>query len=876
MSFVQDGDFLNAIELARSYYVGEAPGNKNGLPDDIDLRKELVGGKMRDLLVASARYAFSEDRMTDGTHASLDGRGVDRTPLFEGLVAVACRACVALDDLEFLFEDLFQHYDDTGITKIYLQQLEPFILSNEIRFVPPRVTQRLVALHEEEGRPNYAERIIWHIDPACLDINQAINLCQRYDLYDALIYIYTQALHDYVAPIVELLGLIRKVRRYRKYQGSAHAGDIETRNDAVMEPVIMNACKVYPYLSNTLSGISYPSEQPLTADETSRAKEDIYKFIFSGRSDVWPTGEGGELVLTSDESGGVEPTYPYTRQLLRFDAELFLHSLDIAFEDLGDDTQRSRRLAIIGILLEIISSGDLQPSDVTFVNIFVARNVSKYEHYLSIAPSTLHRILVGLAEDPDPSTREDRQLAAEHLLSVYTPRDSGLIIDLFTTAGFYRILQTRLRREKQWVPLLSAYLADPDIHSLELFHNVDGILAESTGTGQGSLPPELLDIISSALPRLLRANLTNTAILVDKYTPDLHELALQNLDEDADRHRFLYLRHLLGPPNQDDNDENIEHLASGPSYRLPSRLRQLYVSLQCRYHPEQLIDVLRYLPLDFLDWEYVQGTCEANEVYYAIVWATNRQGDPKKALKQAARYQKRLTLKMVQDLALASRNTNDIRHDIQSLQSIAQTGISICLEHSHNTSENDVSLEDIWFQLLSSQINCVQVLSGYRSDSEGVMDNNNVQEHVLTILRALVQTTFTSFVSISASRAVSFPHLFKRLVNSASTPTGTQYTEFRIILTGMLESYRSDGDMLVITKHLVDRDLFEAVSDVARERARGWAPNGVVCTFCQNPLRKQPQSDYSNPNTWDQNSVHEVIVSRTGSLYHSRCLPPDP
>ncbi len=188
--------------MSRLYYVGAAPGNQNGLPEDADLRKETVGQKMRDLMVASARYAFSEDRMTDSTHMTPDGRGVDRTSLFEGLVAACCRACIALDDFEFLFEDLFQQYDDSGIVRIYLLQLEHFVLDNEIRFVPPRITQRLVAMHNEDERPDLVERIIWHIDPACLDLNQAIHLCQQHHLYDAVIYIYTRALRDYVAPVV--------------------------------------------------------------------------------------------------------------------------------------------------------------------------------------------------------------------------------------------------------------------------------------------------------------------------------------------------------------------------------------------------------------------------------------------------------------------------------------------------------------------------------------------------------------------------------------------------------------------------------------------------------------------------------------------------
>ena len=89
--------------------MGEAPGNRNGLPDDPDRLKAAVGQKLRELMVASSRYAFSEDRMTDGTHVTPDGSGVDRTDLFEGLVSTCARSCMALGDFEFFFEDLFQY-----------------------------------------------------------------------------------------------------------------------------------------------------------------------------------------------------------------------------------------------------------------------------------------------------------------------------------------------------------------------------------------------------------------------------------------------------------------------------------------------------------------------------------------------------------------------------------------------------------------------------------------------------------------------------------------------------------------------------------------------------------------------------------------------
>ena len=881
LSFVESGNFLSAIDTARSYYLGEAPGNTNGLPDDTTLRREIIGERMRALMHSSARYAFSDDRMTDGTHYTPDGRGVDRTSLFEGLVSSCARACIALADYEFLFEDLFQQYDDAGISRIFLLQLQAFVLDGSIRYVPPRITQRLVSLHEEDGHPNLAERIIWHIDPACLDINQAIRLCQTHQLYDALLYVYTRALRDYVSPVVELLGLIRRIQRYRRSKAAYLPLDSRDHVDSSMDAVILNAYKIYPYLANILSGLTYPSGEPLDGEEASQAKADIYTFLFFGRSSMWPLGEGGRLVLTAEEEGGIEPTYPYVRMLLRFDAESFLHSLDIALEDpyLIDAHEMSRHI-IIKILLEISNPNDLSSGDVSFVNIFVARNVPKYPQFIQLNPSSLHGVLIGLAEDPDPTTREDRQLAAEYLLSVYNPHESERIRHLFESAKFYRILRSWYRQERRWAPLLSTYLRDADLRSMDLFNHLDDVLGSSTRANQNLLPPEVLTVVADALPQLLRGSIPRTAWLIDTHIPHFHQ---KSLDALGDHERFLYLRHLLGPPH--DDDEQVLHpRLSFPSVNISKEYRQLYISLQCRYHPSEVIDTLKFLPAESLDWPEVLRICETNEVFDAVVWAYNWRGSPREALSKAVCFGQKLTLRVahtlsVSDYVIPSSGQAAILKETTALQALARTAVDVCLERSREAPAADVPLEDLWLQLLSSQIHATQHISNCCStevlsdSSDCVSDNETarVRQETLTVLRSLVHETFASLVSISSTRAVSFPRLFKRLVDPENHPgpsAGTPYKEFRNILTSMLESYRSEGDMLVITKRSIDRDLFETVEVLTREKAKGWASSRATCSVCRGSLLVP--RNYESTMQESRNIMH-VVISRTGDTRHGQC-----
>jgi hypothetical protein len=941
LSSVESGDFLSAIELTRLYYVGTAPGNKNGLPDDPLELKNVVGGKMRELMIASTRYAFSEERMTDETHTSLDGRGVDRTSLFENLVATCARACIALGDLEFLFEDLFQAYDDAGIAPIYLEQFETFVLEHDVRTVDPRIAQRLIGLHSANGRPDRAERVIWHIDPACLDIDQVVQLCQTHHLYDALIYVYTRAMRDYVAPLVEMLGLIRKVMQLRRSP---------VPDETALEPLIINAYKVYPYLADVLSGLTYPSEEPLDDDEATEAKRDLYAFLFHGRSSTWPRGEGGKLILTA-EDGGVEPTYPYCRLLLRFDAEAFLHTLDLAFEDsyfIDEVSGSVSRLIIVKILLEVLASSSpsssfsssssspsgLPPAVLTFVHIFIARNVPKYPQSIQMAPSVMHDILVGLTTDPDWSTREDRQLAAEYLLSAYTPHETEQLLRLFEEAGFYRILRTWHRHEGRWAPLLLAYLHDPDIHATELFARADEIFTTAARLHSGAVPDDLQATVAASLPDLLNASVIDTARFLDHHAPQLHERTMESMGSDADHKRFAYLRCLLGPPTADDEEQS----GSGPSAGVPPRLRQIYVALLCKVDPASVIPSLRYLPAEFLEWDDALRTCEDEGVFDAVVWGLDWRGSPKAALNKVASFGKRLSAAVGEIVARGTPVESELRlqQHVESLEAIGRTGVAICVDRSSKqaqeaaaVTEDVPSVEDLWFQLLHTQISTVQAVSAccvpdelspsLNADVDEEREEAPVMRALMT-LRSLVQTTFSSLVSASAARGrgrgVSFPRLFTRLVETTTTTTpladgqgGTPYTEFRAILTGMMEAYRAEGDMLVITKNLLDRDVFETIEMAARARARGWAPRVGTCAGCGllliPPAKQLGAGTHAGASAGaavaagrsgsrskgkgkgavrgmvevevgdeeDEVQSRKITIMRTGVAYHGSCLP---
>jgi len=409
---------------------------------------------------------------------------------------------------------------------------------------------------------------------------------------------------------------------------------------------------------------------------------------------------------------------------------------------------------------------------------------------------------------------------------------------------------------------------------------------------------------------------------------------MESMRSDADHKRFAYLRCLLGPPSADD-----EQPRSGPSEGVPPRLRRLYVALLCKVDPAEVIPFLRHLPVDFLEWDDALRTCEDEGVLDAVVWTLDWRGSPKAALKKVGAFGVQLSAAIGGLVAQgagvgAGSELQQLKEHLESLEAIGRTGVGICVGRSSKQAEaareeeeeEDVSVEELWFQLLHAQISTVQAVStccapdtvpNYNANADA--ESPGPAQYALSRLRLLVQATFSALVSASAARGrgrgISFPRLFTRLVetttltssssssSSSGTGTGTPYTEFRAILTGMMEAYRTEGDMLVITKHLLDRDVFQTVERAARARSRGWAPRAGTCAGCRLPLISPKQLDNSGSGAGtataavgrvkgkgkgkgvargtvevtedegDEEEESRIRILRTGIAYHGSCLP---
>lgn len=875
---MQPATILDAIDVTTGYFKGQVDASTIALPDDPAERRAILEPKLREILNASLEFVFSEDRLRDGSHA--DGETMQQ--LFEGLVGHCVCACLALGDAEWLFEELYERYEQNGIEGIFLEQIEPFVFAGAMHALPPSVAQRLIAVHAERRQFDAVERIVLRVDPLILDLNQVLGVCQREKLYDPLIHVYTRALHDYVGPLVELIALVRQIQQQRmlrprllgdhdEEQEGTDVWRSTTRVEHDVEEMVPDAYKVFAYLSCVLMGFAYPTAAQLSPEDGERARAAVYGFLLSGQTRSWPA-EGGRSVLTVGQAGEAEPTYPYLRLLLSFDAEALLDTLDQAFEDPFLDEEQGgtafTRQRVVDLLLEVMSPTSKEPSgfsssDATFLNIFIARNLPKYPQYLHLSDTTLRDILVRLASDSDLSTTEDRQLAAEYLLSAFTPSDFDTLVPLFEQAGFFRILRSLYRNQRKWAALASTYLDDPDTSS-----DVFGFLRETfrlADKASKAQKAELANVVLDAVPTLIDVaedGLQQTAALVNSFLPQLHDKVVERLSSVPWR-EFAYLRCLCEP-----SFAGLD--SSATTSKLDDHFRHRYLQLLCTHEPQQ---VIRYLERDASRLAHdgrILEICEEAGALDAVVWALDRRGETEAALVQADEALEARTDKLLE--GLLSGGDDDIGDDghdqrssdllVEQIVAISTAATAVCARRtSTRRRPKDVPPEELWFRHLSSLVSAVRGIRSVapappkpsdRSSSHRRISGASIivhdseprqlSPHASDLLSSLIPNALSSLVSTTSSHEVSFPRLVRRLIeaNARSPAANRSYAEFKGIVSSMLDSYAFEGDLLGLSSSISAEDLYKHVVEFKTERDRGWRPGAGnpagLCAECLQPV----------------------------------------
>lgn len=863
IALMEHGDYIAAIQLATSYYTGDADKLTVGLPDDPSLRHSMVRDKIFEIMSASLKYAFNR-RQKDPQSADDDH--------LRQLAETCFIACQNVQDTDYLFDEMYEWYEEAEAEGIFLETLEPYVLDGSITIAPPAVVKDMVTYYVSKGWETRLEEIICHMETATLDLDQTTLLCKQHGLYDALIYVWNHAIGDYITPTIDLLSLL--IPFVTNDNAAIDVGE---------DYYGVHALKIFPYLSYVLTSRIYPNGEPMDEDAATKAKAEIYWFLFSGKTIAWPKEGGREfLTLPGEES---QPSFPYLRLILRFDAPSLLSTLNEAFEDsfLNDSPDKQingsgrvdmpeeqifgqtiNRQYIVSILLDVMNPNDFAPEDTIYLDMFIARNLPKFPQYLLFSGSTLSKVLIGLCNYPGQDLAEDAQLSAEYLLSVHHPSDMDTLMPLFKKAGFYRILKRAYKVDKQYGKLIETYFEDPEDPEL-VFDCIADCLRRQSGLNKRQLS-DVLAAVQRHARDLLELGPEETAQTLHAQDTDMHTHVLDSADDEPEL-QYSYLKSLLEPSS------TAARASSGPGDdkdKVADRgLVERYVQLMCTFEPSHVSDYISVVQSVNLRLDKLLPTMEDTGVIDAAVVLMAQDGQIKEALDRLVEHLGSIE-SALQGLLGGTDGADNESVDVPSsveelllgLQKYVHVGIWLCQGQTKSTrkvhvvqkktngnaSKDALSADEmLWLTLIDACVRVTRRLSGPIGELTGDSHDGLDSEKLLALLRSLVQHTFTALLtatSASTSQAggktkvltnagsnLSFLRILRAFLTQAAAES-PNLADLRAVLTSIFAAYAYEESILRLSNRLLDRSLYVNVSQAVELRQKGWRPRGSTCEAC--------------------------------------------
>ncbi|KXT14043.1 hypothetical protein AC579_10520 [Pseudocercospora musae] len=858
IALMEAGDHIAAIRLAIDYYAGSANNVTIGLPDADDARHSTVRDRLMAMISASLNYTFAQ-------------QGEQREQRLQELAGVCFEACIVMKEFDYLFSDIFEAFQESEEESVFVATLEPYVLGGEVKSLPPDVIKVVATHFIDENQAVQLEELLCRLEPHSFDLDEITTLCRQHNLYDALIYVWTQALRDYVTPLIDLLHLVKLLQ-----DGGFDAEDLNNN------PFYESAVKVFPYLAYSLTGRGYPGGSFIEDDEAYHAKTAIYEYLFSGTPVSWPAGS--KKVFRTATQAEDEPAFPYLDLLLHFDAGSFMSMLNEAFEDSflneaeegngingtalvnGLAGRKKSRQQVIEIMLDVMRQGDFEPEEIVYLDMFVSRSLPKYPGQLIFKGTLLNNVLQRLCRPPLETLREDCQLSVEYLLSAYHPSNTPDLIDALKTAKFFRVLKSVYRGEKLFPELLQLYFEDPD-DKQDVFDCITFCLRQTTNLNKKQIK-DIKGVISRHIQDLVDIDTVLTSRTLATACVDLLQLSIEAI---ADSHQqFVYLRALLEPALLRDRKLSTSPLSSEQQ----SALTEQYVQLMCRHDPTHVADYIKVLPSNDLRLEKVLPAMEQSGVIDAAVALLARDGLARDAMDRLETHMQSLQRALSGLIEAATSDSNVTASQqtsddlVEDLEKYSKVGLWLCqgltataerkprprTNLAWDISEDDLDLDEyLWLNLVDIVVQVTQnvgaALQHYQRYPNAHDEDSFDTDKLAAALRANVQQTFTTLLASTATpnlRAkqndapesrqeadhMSFLRILRAFLTRAAK-TAPSLGDLRAVLQDIFSAYTFEQGILSLANELLNADTFTDVRGANELRQRGWRPRSQVCERCK-------------------------------------------
>ncbi|MCJ8748031.1 hypothetical protein PDJAM_G00160220 [Pangasius djambal] len=689
--------FTEALSLAWSFHEGTAKAVL-GLFGDPAKRKGVVADKMVEIL-----FQYVERMLKKCPE---QGKIQLLEQHFQDMIPVVVDYCLLLQRTDLLFNQIYSRLVENSVAKgVFLESLEPYILSERIGCLTAPVMRDLLSYFQENGMMESVEGCLVHMDITNLDIQQVVQMCWDNQLYDAMMYVFNSGMNDYISPMEKLFQVIGPPLREGK--------------PLTDEQVVMGN-KLLVYISCCLAGRAYPLGD-IPEDLVPQVKNQVFEFL---------------IRLHSLEAIQEEEVYPYIRTLLHFDTREFLNVLALTFEDFKNDKQALEyQQRIVDILLKVmVDNSDFTPSQVGCLFTFLARQLAKPDNTLFVNRKLFDQVLEFLCSPDDDSRHTERQQVLLELLQVggMVQFDEGRLLALAEKAEFYQICEFLYEQKHLYDQIIACYLKDP-LRKEEVYNYIHNILSMP-----GYSPEEKQTAWNKSLEHvkeLVSINPAKAAELVAGHFISEVEPIITALQDD--HLVFQFLRNLLNPS---DGQKPQAVMDLGPE------LHELLVDLMCRFSPRQVTPFLETSQSYRLE-ETIEIT-KQHELHEATAYLLEKKGDVQGAFQVLLQTLKEKLNTLVQESSEPATPRPEGEEDevadedytpLARVEEALSDIIALCHRSSHGL--NQQQREALWFPLLEVMMSPQKFLKG---------PNAKDTSDALKELTMKVLNSMSSFIALPA------------------------------------------------------------------------------------------------------------------------------
>ncbi|KAJ2556705.1 hypothetical protein EV175_001825 [Coemansia sp. RSA 1933] len=685
---VEQGNFIDAITLAAGFYQARTGQVVVGLPrsrrvgdKSAKRREQVVGKKVVELMHSALERAIAGAADQHITDASI-----------RALASVCVEACLAIDNERFLFGDLFDHYQsEPARLRMFLEVIEPFILSGQIERLPPQTLNAMVDSYATT--PQLVRRLgeilmSLRLSPGEFDIDRVLSTCRRHHLWRTFARVWL-SMGDPIAPITSTIAAAKASAR--RGSGDSPAPDVaDTQVTAASTSSLVffgdetAEAVVFDYLDMVIRGRYYPDGKAILPQQ--RAEK--YSALISEQ--LFPP------IDTSQPPKDIEGVFATLLALAELSTDRLLgllkHVLNDPFMDYiniivkptsglaSRGSERSlRRASQVKSFLQIVVDTIFMLTRAVYLDECAAltrRQVGQLSSF-AITLYTTRFPLVFLKDKTvaewadlllhldDASTRSEREHAFEALLRLNPPQSPAVYIDSARAAGFFRVLEHIYLAQGEYELALCTYLEHPDY----AYHrSVFPAIKEVAASADAGALAGAAQFVRRHARELADTDAESLAEAVEAMAALEHSTLIDALAEHQ-QSQFAYLRALLDPTPDalarspqlhthapsaalalSSGDERLppdiglseeQHIVVYPLLSLvpnsakrtskyPQKYHERYLELMCTYSPGS---VLRYLTQNAdlspepFRLSYVRTICTERNVSDGLVWALVRLGD---------------------------------------------------------------------------------------------------------------------------------------------------------------------------------------------------------------------------------------------------------